>query len=390
MATDVQKVVKALQREPGLTLTEMRNKCGVSMWAARQAREVFKYLPRGDSAVQSALDSARQRDTIAALKRQTKAMTKEIEGLQRRTALESAISTLEAPVYEIAARSSGRTGSQSTFVFMMSDMHVEETIDPATVNGVNAHNTAIAEARFTQAFRRAARLLQKERQDSIIDDMVLWLGGDFITGYIHDELEEGNGLSPTQAMLMAQGLITSGIKYLLDVCGLKRILVPCSCGNHGRTTKERRVATEAQNSFEWLMYKQLEFMFKDDKRVIFQVSTSYHTYVDVYGVTLRFHHGHAIRYSGGVGGMFVPVHRNIAKWQRIRKADIDCFGHYHQLIWGGPFIANGSGIGYGPYALMIGAAPERPQLAAFLVEKTRKLTIQCPVILDGFEHLWKA
>jgi hypothetical protein len=68
--------------------------------------------------------------------------------------------------------------------------------------------------------------------------------------------------------------------------------------------------------------------------------------LQIYDVTVRFHHGHSIRYAGGVGGIYIPTNKAIAQWNKGRHADLDVFGHFHQLRDGGNFICNGSLIGY--------------------------------------------
>lgn len=148
----------------------------------------------------------------------------------------------------------------------------------------------------------------------------------------------------------------------------------------GNTTQKMRIATAYKNSFEWLMYHTLADLYQGTNAE-FQISNSYHNFFEVYGRTIRFHHGDAIRYGGGVGGITIPVHKAISQWNKSRTAYLDVFGHWHQELDGGSFIANGSLIGYGPYALSIKASPEPPQQACFLIEKTRGKTIVAPVFV---------
>jgi hypothetical protein len=72
----------------------------------------------------------------------------------------------------------------------------------------------------------------------------------------------------------------------------------------------------------------------------------------------------------------------IANWNRARKADLDVFGHFHYLFWGGNFVANGSLIGYGPFSERIAAPFQRPQQAFFLIDSQFGLTMQAPILLE--------
>ena len=146
-------------------------------------------------------------------------------------------------------------------------------------------------------------------------------------------------------------------------------------------TKRIHHATEQGNSLEVYMYHNLALHFAGEKRVRFIIAEGYHTYVDVYGYTVRLHHGHNLRYGGGVGGIFIPVNKAIAQWNKGRRADLDVFGHFHQFKDGGNFICNGSLIGYNAFALSIKADYEKPQQAFFLIDKKRGKSIVAPIWL---------
>jgi hypothetical protein len=129
------------------------------------------------------------------------------------------------------------------------------------------------------------------------------------------------------------------------------------------------------------MYHSLKQQFADEPRVEFIVSDGYHTYVKVFDTTLRFHHGHSVKYGGGVGGITIPLNKSIAQWNKGRKADIDILGHFHTFVDGGNFVVNGSLIGYSAYSLSIKASPEPPVQAFFLIDSQIGKTIVAPIIL---------
>lgn len=85
-----------------------------------------------------------------------------------------------------------------TAVVLASDWHVEEEVDPESIAGRNQYNLEIAEQRIDRFFNSIIWNVQHQRSSKhlAIRDMVLWLGGDLMSGYIHEELQEGNQLSP--------------------------------------------------------------------------------------------------------------------------------------------------------------------------------------------------
>ncbi len=151
----------------------------------------------------------------------------------------------------------------------------------------------------------------------------------------------------------------------------------------GNTTEKRRIQSYAENSFEYLLYRTLEAHYASNKRVTFRITEAYHNYLDVYGYVVRFHHGDFMQYGGGVGGITIPVNKAIAQWNQAVRADLDVFGHWHQLSFAKNFISNGSTIGHNQYGVSIKAGFEPPQQAFFLIDKKRKrYTLSCPLFTE--------
>ena len=269
--------------------------------------------------------------------------------------------------------------SEAVAVILASDFHLEEIVKPETVNGLNKFNLAIAEERAKQFFQNGLKLLLKEQQNARIDTLVLALLGDFISGNIHEELLENCSLRPIEAIIFAENILIGGIDFLLENSNVN-LIIPCHVGNHTRITKKIHISTEKGNSLETFMYHHLKNHFKNNARVTFIISDGYLSYLTLFNnFTIRFHHGHAVKYGGGVGGLTIPVNKALAQWQKLKHADLDCFGHFHQFFDGGNFICNGSLIGYNAFAIMIKGGYEKPKQAFFLVDKKRGKTVVCPI-----------
>lgn len=262
-----------------------------------------------------------------------------------------------------------------------SDWHVEENVKPETVDFTNEYNMRIAKKRAESFFRNTLKLVTKEQQDVEIETLVIALLGDFISGAIHDELMESCEARPVDAALFAQNLIASGIEYILANSKLK-LVVPCTVGNHSRITDKVHVSTEQGNSLEWFIYCNLKEAFKSNPRVRFILSRGYFTWLTVYNYPIRFHHGHGIKYGGGIGGLTVPVIKAIARYDLDKKAYLDVFGHFHNRMDGGKFIVNGSLIGDAPYGKRLGFTG-KPEQAFFLIDKDHGKTIVAPILIEG-------
>lgn len=275
-----------------------------------------------------------------------------------------------------------KNDSEATAVVLMSDWHVEEEVDPKTVNHLNKYTLEVAEKRITQLFQNTLKLVETQQHSVKIDTLVIALLGDIISSNIHDALLEINQLRPIEAIIFAENLVISGIQYLLDNSKLN-LVIPCHVGNHPRMTKKVHIATETGNNLETFMYHHIANHFKGNKRVQMIVADGYLSYLKIYDFTICFQHGHAIRYAGGIGGLTIPVNKAIAQWEKLQKADLYCFGHWHQFFDGGNFMCNGSVIGWNTYATFIKAGFEKPKQAFFLVDKKRGCkTVVCPILFD--------
>jgi hypothetical protein len=277
--------------------------------------------------------------------------------------------------------SHGSGTSEATPVLLASDWHAEENITKAQTNGLNESNLELADAKITKFWQSGLRLIKLLNKDVTINNVVLGLLGDFITGHLHEESVENVALGPTEAIVWVQNRIIAGLQFMLDNSSYTYTVV-CRVGNHSRTTKKVHFSVENHHSLEHLMYVHLKGYFRSEPRLNFVIQDGYHAYVDIYDTTVRFHHGHAIKYGGGVGGLFIPTYKKISQWQKGRHASLDCFGHFHQMKDGGNFLCNGSLVGYNSYALSIGADFEQPKQTLFLVDKRRGRTCTWPVLLS--------
>lgn len=274
----------------------------------------------------------------------------------------------------------GSGTSEATPVVVASDWHYEELVTPAQTNGLNESNLDIANRKIEKFWQSTLRLIQLLNKDVRIETVVLALLGDFITNDIHEELVENVALRPIHAIIEVQNRIIAGLDFLLNNSPYNFKIV-CRVGNHSRTTHKTNFSQENGHSLEHFMYVNLASLYRNEPRLQFVIQDGYHIYMDVYDVTLRFHHGHAIKYGGGIGGLFIPAYKAISQWSKGRSADLDVFGHFHQTKDGGNFLCNGSLIGYNSFAVTIKADYEPPKQSLFLVDKKRGRTCTWPVLV---------
>lgn len=304
------------------------------------------------------------------------------ENARLRTMLEAAKGFGAAPSFDFIAPPSTRGSAVACIV--ASDWHIEEPVEAEKVHGINQYDLDIARARAEKFFANALRVTNMMAKDS--DIRTLWIGflGDFISGHIHEELQETNSLAPGEAAQFATGLLASGIEFLLKNSPYD-LVIDCIPGNHGRMTKKVRIQNATETSLETFMYHGIAGRFEKEPRVKFTVARSkmlYRRFFEKF--TMRLIHGDDIKFGGGVGGVTIPIRKKLAAWDKATRADLTVMGHFHQLLNGGDFIVNGSLIGYNEFAQAIGASPEEPRQAFFLVHNRHggQVSVFAPIWLD--------
>jgi len=284
------------------------------------------------------------------------------------------------PVPSILSDGSHGFDSISVPVLLCSDWHCGAVVNSASINGLNEYNVDIFHDRVAALFRNALKVIRMVRSSVTINEMVLWLGGDLIDNWLHPEQAQTQELSPIQQTIECERAIVAGIDYLLEHGELQRIIVPCNFGNHGRTTPKMQADNAHATSYEWLMYQSLRRHYRERPEVEWLISDGNILYYDVLGHRLRFHHGDAIKYGGGIGGLTIPLQKWVHRQDTGIKADHSFFGHFHQLTLGNGWSVNGSLIGATAYGLKLGFSPERPQQLMRFIDSKRGFTVSAPVL----------
>lgn len=276
---------------------------------------------------------------------------------------------------------------------MLSDTHFDEVVQPDEINGVNAYGRDIATLRLKTFFENTVKLCAGHMAGLKIEGLVLALGGDMVSGNIHEELADTNEANIMDTVIYWTGQLIAGIE-LLDK-HFKKIHVPCVTGNHGRNSIKKRNKGRAEDNFDWLMYHMVARHFEGRKTITFQIPRESEVRWTVYGTRYHMSHGDQFRGGAGIGGIAVPIMRGDAK-KRTRESAVNTpydhllIGHFHQLKDLGSVLINGSLKGYDEYAASFNFDFELPRQLFFLTDPVHGKTISAPihVICDKEKALW--
>lgn len=268
---------------------------------------------------------------------------------------------------------------------MVSDLHWAEVVDPKQINGVNKYNLEIANERLQRLAERTLRLLGIISPKFDYPGIVVPLGGDMISGNIHDELTATNEVNSMPAVLDLFSALGTFITTLHNRFG--KVFLPCVTGNHGRDTRKIWGKDRHHTSFDWLLYCFLAKHFEGNSDISFFIPDGPDAYYRVYNHRYLLTHGDSFRGGDGMIGALGPILRGDHK-KRSRNSQINMeydtliMGHWHQDIFLRRLVVNSSLKGYDEYANANNFSFEPPSQQLWLTHPKYHITYRMPVLVD--------
>lgn len=326
----------------------------------------------------------RENAEIKNLKKQLEEAIKDYEALSDLYDIALALKTQDvSKIQSPVIKPNNTIKSEATAIVQLSDTHFGKIILPATVNGLNEHNPDIAKKRMDKLAENLLTLVNKERSDVKIENLVLGLGGDFMeNSMLHDHSQMATAFSQMEELLFSRELLHKFIKTVAENGKFKKILIPCVRGNHSRTTKKMNSTIDYRTNFEALLYNLLKQDFSDSMFEWYAPDSDICEF-RVYDKKIRSLHGWQVKSGGGIGGLTIPLNKYILRMDQISKCDYNLMHHYHSLSYPtANCTLNGSLCGYDTFAMQIGATFQKPMQSFQLLDKNRGFTIKAPIFCD--------
>jgi hypothetical protein len=308
------------------------------------------------------------------------------EAIRRRiVGLKDAINAVEPPPSWLVAVSKDHSAPGVPTLFL-SDLHWGEVVKPEQINNVNRYNIKIAKERMHTLVNSTMSLLEILSPKLQYPGIVIVLGGDMISGNIHEELTATNELNSMPTVVDLYGVLVSVIERFAST--FNKVFLPCVTGNHGRDTHKVWAKDRHATSFDWLLYTFLQKHFEDDSRVEFMIPDGPDAQFTIYNHRYLLTHGDQFRGGDGLIGALGPIIRGDHK-KRSRNSQIDMgydtmlLGHWHQYMHLTRLIVNGSLKGYDEYAYNSNFGFEQPQQALWLTHPKHGITYRMPVFVGN-------
>lgn len=266
-----------------------------------------------------------------------------------------------------------------------SDWHYGEVVNPAEINFKNDYNLGIANRRIQALVASTVKMLKVHLSHGTYPGIILALGGDMVSGDIHEELTQTNEEPMMKVLVELYGKMVWVIDTLKSEFG--KVFVPVVAGNHGRTSRKPRAKQRAMTNYDWLLGSLLAEHYKNDKDVTVLVAAGPDIRWDVYGYRYLMTHGDQFRGGDGVTGALMPIVRGDHK-KRSRNAQIDMgydtmlMGHWHQFFYNGRILANSTLKGIDEHAYQGNFPYEAPSQALWITNEKRGITFVMPIQVD--------
>ena len=271
---------------------------------------------------------------------------------------------------------------------LLTDIHWGEKIEPAEIGGINCYDTTIAERRIQRAAEGAVRLCRDYLSGVEYEGLSLMLGGDLLSGGIHDELRETDMQTAVECVVPVLEALLAAVALLAEHFG--RVSVDAVVGNHGRTTKKPRAKKRAQDSYDGLVYSLMARELAKDSRVTMRVATGPDSHFGIYGTRYCLTHGDQFKGGSGISGALAPLMLGVHRKRRRDASagnpwDVLVMGHFHQSFFHHDFIVGGAVVGYNEFAYQKNYVPEPAKAAMWLNTPERGISTYMPVHLTDRE-----
>jgi hypothetical protein len=275
-------------------------------------------------------------------------------------------------------------GDRATAVCHLSDLHLDEVVDPGQVGGLNAYDRGIAERRLRRWADKVVELGERHRH--AWDGAIVPWGGDSVSGAIHDELAETNADYLPGTMVHWAPRIAAALARVAD--GYGRVHVPCVVGNHGRLTKKKGAKGRGRNSWDWLLCQMVRSHLARDERITWEISEGSYLFVPIYDRCFFLTHGDEVGGGSGWAGVWSPlgtIHRRgleLGATHGVAPA-YSVVGHWHQLTLAHHrgLACNGSLKGHDEFAATLRFRPEPAMQGWWAESPTHGTVLAAPVLV---------
>jgi len=279
----------------GLTSAEIAERTGLTLCQVDGLRRRLGLRKQETEPVdfEQAREIREQRDVVTALKRQVRDAAREETAVQRIIeAIQRYTPHVPPPPKPKQTRPASKA-SRETLVIDLADWHYGEQVNRERMRGLNEYDSAIARQRVEHVINtvRDIKLRLEGGGGWYFEDALVVLGGDMVTGWIHD-LERNSDDTIILSCLNCADLLFYALQELS--LAFPRLSVTGVVGNHGRLAK-RKEYKDPERNFDYLVYRTVAWRMQDFDNIAFSFPAAHSMVVSVRNHNIYVTHGDEYR-----------------------------------------------------------------------------------------------
>ena len=231
-------------------------------------------------------------------------------------------------------KSNHRGSTPQVVVAPLTDTHIGEYVDLQQMAGLNQYDFEIFNNRLHGWATQLLNLVSYRRNSADINELVVPLLGDMISGDIHEELSKTNIDHCMGQMIRGANLIAQSLRFLAP--HFESIKVPCVVGNHGRMTRKPPMKDKYMD-WDYLMYQWIAAFCRNHSNIHFEISQSFFHVFNVVDRNILIMHGDAVSGGGSAQSLTKTISnlRSVLQYNQegFEKTQFDSvmLGHFHRV-----------------------------------------------------------
>jgi hypothetical protein len=226
----------------------------------------------------------------------------------------------------------------------LSDTHVGEQVYKDQMRGLNEYNLEVFNKRMYGWANQILKHAAYRRQIAPVDELIIPMLGDMISGDIHEELARSNMANCMDQMIRGASIIGQALMYLAP--HFTKIKVPCVVGNHGRMTRKPPMKDKFMD-WDYMLYQWVASFCKNQENIKFHIPKSFMTTFKVHDKVVLITHGDCISGAGSSGAILNSITklRSVFQFRKNLQREIEgaldedleqefdsvMIGHFHRI-----------------------------------------------------------
>jgi hypothetical protein len=216
--------------------------------------------------------------------------------------------TKQYPTRKPGSRKRGK--ASQVMVAPLTDTHVGDNVKKEQTVGLNEYDIELFSRRMWGWSNQVLSLAEYRRNICDVDELVIPMLGDMISGDIHEELARTNIDNCMMQMMYGAKIISQALMFLAP--HFEEIRVPCVVGNHGRMT--RKIPSKDRfMDWDYMLYQWVAVFVSKQNNIIFEIPKSVSHVSNIANRNILMMHGDSI----GGGGTAATILRTVTALRSV-------------------------------------------------------------------------